>query len=97
MIRHVVMFRWNAEAPEPVRIGFLDGLDELLSADKNVRDHKVGTNVGVLEDNFDLVLVADFDDLDGYLRYEATPEHDAFVRNHASHAVGERSAVQHEW
>jgi len=91
------MFRWSPDTTDADRTGFLTGLEDLLAADEGVRAHRVGTNAGVLADNFDLVLVADFDDIDGYLRYEASPRHDDFVRRHASAAVGERSAIQHVW
>lgn len=97
MLRHVCMFRWNAAAEDGVRSRFLTGLEELLAVDERVRDHRVGTNAGPMDDNFDLVLVVDFDDLDGYLAYEASPAHDEFVRRHASVALGERSAIQHSW
>lgn len=97
MLRHVCMFRWEANADDQVRSRFLTGLEELLAADDRVRDHRVGINIGPMTDNFDLVLVVDFDDLDGYLDYEASPAHDEFVRRYASLALGERSAIQHSW
>jgi hypothetical protein len=97
MLRHVCMFRWNPDADDQVRDQFVTELEKLLGSDERVRDHRVGTNVGPMGDNFDVVLVADFDDLDGYLAYEASPRHDDFVRQHASGALGERSAVQHAW
>src|SRR5512143_674138 len=95
MLRHVVMFHWRPDAA-PERIdAFLAGLSELLAGDPYVRAYRFGVNAGNGPDNYDFALVADFDSLDDYQKYEATPAHDAFVERYASHVVGERTAVQH--
>jgi len=95
MLRHVVMFRWRPDAT-PERIdAFLNGLSDLLAGDEYVRGHAFGLDAGKDADNYDFALVADFDNYDDYLAYEATAAHDAFVRQYASFVVGGRTAVQH--
>ena len=97
MLRHVVMFRWHEGASHDDVERFLSGLSGLLSQDEEVRGYRFGTDAGVDDTNHDFVLVADFDDLDGYLRYEKTPAHDEFVARHVGPIVAGRTAVQHAW
>jgi catechol 2,3-dioxygenase-like lactoylglutathione lyase family enzyme len=96
MLRHVVMFRWREAARREEIEGFLSDLDLLLSQDQQVRGYRFGTNAGAA-DNHDFVLVADFDDMAGYLRYESTPEHKEFVARHIQAVVAGRTATQHAW
>lgn len=97
MLRHVVMFQWREHARREDVEQFLSGLHLLLSRDEEVRGYRFGTDIGADNSNFDFVLVADFDDLDGYLRYENTPRHDEFVARQVKFVVANRTAVQHAW
>jgi hypothetical protein len=97
VIRHVVMFRWIAEAtPEqkqrvPEELGRLPGLVPTLRA------YHVGADLGLVEGNFDFAVAADFDDLDGYLAYRDHPEHQAIIARYTRPIIAERAAVQYEF
>ena len=55
----------------------------------------IGSDARVNEGNFDLVVVADFDDVDGYLVYRDHPEHQAVIRERIRPILADRAAVQH--
>lgn len=96
MFRHVVMFRWNedvtAEEVSATRCA-LDGLPALVPT---IRDYRHGGDAGVNSGNFDYVVVADFDDVDGYLAYRDHPDHLALIAEHIAGRVADRAAVQYE-
>ena len=60
-----------------------------------IRRYSVGLDAGLVEGNFDLVVVADFDDVDGYLAYNANADHQAVVAERIKPVVARRSAVQY--
>lgn len=79
MIRHVVAFKIaaadqetrTAQAAEAAR-----GLCGLLGVVPSLRAMSAGANVVALGENWDLVLVADFDDQAGLQAYVVHPEHE---------------------
>ena len=96
MFRHVVMFRWNEDVTidEVSATGrALDALPGLVPA---IRDYRHGGDAGVNSGNFDYVVVADFDDVDGYLAYRDHPDHQALIAEHIAGRVADRAAVQYE-
>ena len=95
MFRHVVMLRWKPDATPADRFAVHAGLSELPSRIPEIRSYTVGTDAHVNEGNFDLVLVADFDDVDGYLVYRDHPAHQAVLRERIVPILAERAAVQH--
>jgi antirestriction protein ArdC len=56
-----------------------------------------GDDAGHFDGNFDIVIVSDFESFASARDYVAHPLHQAYVRDHASHVVGERVVVQHDW
>ncbi|MCB1297460.1 MAG: Dabb family protein [Microthrixaceae bacterium] len=95
MIRHIVMWRMNAE-DAPGRAAQAQKVSETLRALKGVVpeiiDITVEPNVAYEGQNWDVVLVADFADLDALARYIVHPSHEeaaTFVRSVAA----ERAAV----
>ncbi|MBG6237312.1 hypothetical protein IWX78_000255 [Mycetocola sp. CAN_C7] len=78
MIRHIVCWKLAAtdaatkaeHAAEITR-----QMDELPALIPEIRSLQVGTNVLFPEVNWDVVLVADFDDADALERYSVHPEH----------------------
>src|SRR5438132_1471241 len=69
MFRHVVLMRWKEDATAEQRSQVNAGLAELPSIVPTIRAYKFGDDARVNEGNFDLAIVADFDDLAGYLVY----------------------------
>jgi hypothetical protein len=89
MIRHMVMFRWTPEATPELR-----RLPALLPA---LRAYHVGADLGLVEGNFEFAVVADFDDLEGYLTYRDNPEHRAVIAEFIQPIAAQRAAVQYEF
>jgi Stress responsive A/B Barrel Domain len=97
MFRHVVMLRWKDEATAAERFAVQVGLSELPGVIPELRNYVIGTDARVNEGNFDMVIVADFDDVDGYLAYRDHPDHQAVIRERIQPILAGRAAVQHHY
>jgi hypothetical protein len=95
MFRHVVMLRWKAEATPEQHAAVVNGLARLPEQIPEIRGYTVGADAHVNEGNYDLVVVADFDDADAYLVYRDHRDHQAVIREHIAPILAERAAVQH--
>jgi Stress responsive A/B Barrel Domain. len=94
-LRHVVT--WKIAEVEPAlkaeQIARIrSGLEALLPLVPGIRALEVGVNDVSSPGNWDLVLVADYDDADALRRYVEHPEHQK-VAGYIRSVVSERSAV----
>jgi hypothetical protein len=96
VFRHVVMLRWRSEATPEQRAAVETGLAELPGRIPEIRSYTVGSDAHVNEGNYDLVVVADFDGVDGYLVYRDHPDHQTVIREGIAPILAERAAVQHQ-
>ena len=96
MFRHVVLLRWIPDATAEQRAAVESGLATLPSLIPELRSYVFGADARVSEGNFDLAVVADFDDFDGYLAYRDQPDHVALIAERIRPILAERAAVQHE-
>lgn len=96
MFRHVVMFRWREGADQAAIAAARGALGELASAIPEVRSLSFGADAGVREGNYDMVVVVDFADVDGYRVYADHPAHLALISDHLLPLIAERAAVQYE-
>ena len=96
MFRHVVLLRWKPEATPEQRAAVERGLAALPGRIPEIRSYSIGTDAGVNEGNYDLVVVADFEDVDDYLVYRDHADHQAVIREHIAPILAERAAIQHE-
>ena len=96
MFRHVVMFRWSPEASAAQKNRGASALGELPGAIPTVRAYRCGPDAAVNPGNFDYIVVADFDDVAGYLTYRDHPAHRAVVAEHIAPILAERAAVQYQ-
>jgi len=79
MIRHIVFFKFKADAAEAAIAdleGSLNGLPGLIA---EIRAFSCGRDVLRSARSYDLALVADFDDLAALDRYQVHPDHQAVV------------------
>jgi len=60
-----------------------------------IRSYSVGSDQGLAEGNYDLVIVADFDDVDGFAAYNANVEHQRVITELIRPVIAARSAVQY--
>ena len=97
MIRHVVLFRWTADATAEQKQRVAAELRRLPSVVPSLRAYHLGTDLGINPGNFEFAVAADFDDADGYLAYRDHPEHRAIVAEFIQPVVADRAAVQYEF
>jgi Stress responsive A/B Barrel Domain len=97
MFRHVVMLSWNESATADERAAVRTGLESLPPLIPEIRSYRVGVDAGLAPaGNFDLVVVADFDDVAGYVAYRDHPAHQAVIAERIRPILASRAAVQHE-
>lgn len=97
MFRHVVLLRWKETATPEARRAVLDGLATLPGAIPELRSYRFGVDAGLAaEGNSDLAIVADFDDVAGYLVYRDHPVHQDVIVRLIRPITASRAAVQHQ-
>ena len=96
MLRHVVMFRWTDDVDDAHVAAITGALSALPACIPSIRAYRFGADVAVNDGNFDFVVTADFDDVDGYVAYRDHPEHLAMIDRLIKGHVAERAAVQFE-
>ena len=96
VIRHVVMFRWNDEATDEAKQAVVDGLAALPGVIPEIRAYAFGPDARLRDDNWDFVVVGDFDDAEAYLTYSNDATHQAVIAQHIAPNISERAAVQYE-
>jgi hypothetical protein len=94
VFRHVVMFKLQPDTTAAQREAILNGLARLPEAIPEIRAFNFGTDAGLAEGNFDVAVVAEFDDVDAYKKYAAHPVHVEFVTTMVRPHLAQRSAVQ---
>ena len=73
MLRHVAMFRFRPETTDEQKHAARDRLQNLLGVVPTLRAMTVGLDIRRNPNNWDMVLVADFDDKAGLEAYFAFP------------------------
>jgi hypothetical protein len=97
MFRHVVMIAFSEEATEEQKQALRDGLAALPEKIPEIRTYRIGDDAGLGPDNYDLVVVGDFEDQAGFLTYRSHPVHQDLVKNLLRPITARRAAIQHEW
>jgi hypothetical protein len=95
MFRHIALFQWNEEATDERKRAALDGLAALPGQIPEVRSFRFGADAGLSNGNFDVAVVADFDDAEAYRRYAEHPAHVALLTDLIRPIITARAAVQH--
>jgi hypothetical protein len=98
MFRHVVLLRWNDSATPEQRLAVLEGLRALPPQIPEIRSYRVGVDAGLAaEGNSDLAVVADFDDVAGYLVYRDHPVHQDVIARSIRPILASRAAIQQQF
>ncbi|MBX7160901.1 MAG: Dabb family protein [Acidimicrobiia bacterium] len=97
MLRHVVVFTWTSDAGADAKRAVAEALAALPATVTTIRDYRFGSDAGVNEGNCDFAVVADFDDVDGYLIYRDHPAHQRVIRDLIAPILANRHAVQFTW
>lgn len=79
MIKHIVFFKFKADAGEDRMLDLEESLKALPGLIPEIRAFEVGRDVLRTERSFDLALVSAFDDLEALQRYQVHPDHQVVV------------------
>jgi hypothetical protein len=94
MFRHVVLFRFRPDTTAEQRQAALDGLHALPGQIPEIREYHVGADLGLRDGNFDLAVVALFDDEAGWRTYLDHPAHVAVASGLIRPFAAGRASVQ---
>jgi len=96
MIRHVVLFTWDDEMTDELERQFAAELTALAPRLKGLLSYHAGSDLGLVEGNFDFAVVADFEDAESYLGYREHPEHQEIIGRLSRPHAKSRASVQYE-
>ena len=94
MIRHVVLFRLRADLTPDRRAAFLDAVASLGDEIPSVLAHRSGPNLRLQQDGWDVALLLDFADEEGFLAYKADAAHRRFIEEQARPCIAETARAQ---
>lgn len=97
MFRHIVLLTLTEDAPAVSRQAILDGLATLPGRISSIRSYTFGLDAAINSGNADVVAVADFDDVDGYLLYRDHEAHHQVIDEFIKPVLASRAAVQYEF
>lgn len=99
MIRHIVTWKLAATEPEQRAAdaaGMKAGLEALVGIVDGLSHLEVGSDIGEIDSNWDVVLIAEFDDNAALEGYQIHPDHIAIGRWVQS-VVTEKATVDYDW
>ena len=97
MFRHVVMVRFTDDTTDEQKEALRAGLRRLPEQIPEISAYRFGDDLGLRDDNFDMVVTADFDSLENYIAYRDHPDHRKVVADLIAPIMAARAAVQFEW
>jgi hypothetical protein len=94
--RHIVLLRFEGAGDDQID-DIINALHELPAQVPSLRSYVVGRDAGVNPGagNFDVAVVADCDDVDGYIAYRDHPAHQKVIAEKIAPLLTARAAVQH--
>lgn len=94
MIRHVVMFKWNAGVDEAHVAATTAAFDRLPGLIPQIVSYAYGPDLKVAPANFDYAVTGEFESVETFLEYRDHADHQALVQTFIAPHVSERVAVQ---
>ena len=79
MLKHVVIFKFKKDAPEPDKADVEKALRGLPGSISEIKGFEVGRDILHSERSYDMALVSAFEDLDAMKRYQVHSAHQAVV------------------
>ena len=77
--RHIVLLRWRPDTTMADVNSVVEGLGGLPAAIPEIREYRIGHDMGINVGNFDFAVVADFADVEDYVVYRDHPLHRAVI------------------
>lgn len=96
VFRHAVLLRFRDEATEDQIQAVLDGLGTMPARIPRIRRYDFGRDLGVMEGNPDVALVADFDSVEDWRAYQEHPDHVKLVTEVIRPILESMTRVQYE-
>ncbi len=94
--RHVSLLALRPDTSTVDRAAIVDALRALPAAIAAIDHYSIGVDAGLADDNFDIVVVADFADRDAFFVYRDHAEHQAVLTTLIRPHLDARAAVQYE-
>ncbi|HSL59510.1 MAG TPA: Dabb family protein [Acidimicrobiales bacterium] len=94
MLRHVVMMRWRAGTPPEVVERLGEELAALHARTPTLLDYRYGPDVGLVDGNWDYVVVADFATDADYVAFRDDLDHREMIERAIAPHRADRAAVQ---
>jgi hypothetical protein len=95
-LRHVVLLKWVESVTEEQRHAVVDALRALPAVIPELRSYDVRADAGIDDDTYDLAVVAEFDDAEGYIVYRDHPEHQRVIAELIGPILAARAPIQTE-
>jgi hypothetical protein len=96
VIRHVSVITFTAGTPPDAVQSIADALAALPARVPSLRAYSFGPDLALTDGNAHFVVVADFDDVDGYLAYRDDAEHQRILRELIRPVLASRAAAQYD-
>ena len=96
MIRHIVLLTFGDDATDAQIQAVEDALSTLPGRLPELRAYVIGRDLGINPGNATFAVAADFDDVDGYVKYRDDPEHRRIISELIAPILAGRTAVQYE-
>lgn len=96
MFTHVVLMTFKEDAPADLADEIVDALSGLPAAIPELKEYRIGKDLGLAEGNWQLGVVATFDNEAGYRTYSQHPAHLKIVTELVRPMVAQRAALQFE-
>ncbi len=95
MFTHIAMFRIRPDVDEAEIERVTARLEELPALVPDVKSFTVGRDARISDGNWDMVVIAGFEDEAGYRAYAAHPDHQPVIME-VRHIITERAGIQFE-
>jgi len=93
-LRHVVCVTWKAGTSATAVTALCEALAGLPTLIPEIQGYAFGSDLGLADTNADFAIVADFDDVTAWRRYQEHPEHQRVLAEHIRPNLESRAAVQ---
>ena len=95
-MRHTVLLRFKPDTTDDQIQAVIDGLATMPQRMDFIRRYEFGRDLGVMEGNPQVALVADFDSVEDWRAYQAHPDHQVLVQQVIAPILESMTRVQYQ-